>query len=109
MTELNVWQSLTEAEGDVLASAEADVLALAGARHDGPLRSPGAPIGRAIRQPRPRRAVTLLDRPSFRCQPCSFSASCPKARVLEPIRCPLLPGRSRRFGLAGRDPDGPQA
>ncbi len=30
MTELNAWQSLTEAEGDVLASAADDALALAG-------------------------------------------------------------------------------
>jgi len=66
------------------------------------------PIGRAVRQPRSHRAVTLLDRPSFRCQPCFFSASCSKARVLEPIRCPLL-GRFRRHEPTGRDPNGPQA
>ena len=43
------------------------------------------------RRPRPAPAPVLLDRPSYRCRPCFFADSCPEARVLEHIRCPLLP------------------
>jgi hypothetical protein len=34
--------------------------------------------------------AALLDRPTYRCKPCFFSATCPKARVVTPIRCSLL-------------------
>ena len=56
---------------------------------------PSLPAG-AAKPARPSPVLTLLDRPSYRCRVCFFAETCAKARVLEPIRCPLLP-RPRRM------------